>query len=90
MLVIKGQCTNVNRYVIAVLSIIPGIMMTFKLRKEWYWYVCNIQNDLESNEKNFLKLEKKLIIGLYYFKFYNYDCKYKTYLMVMWDNVRFW
>ena len=60
MLVIKGQCTNVNRYVIAVLSIIPGIMMTFKLRKEWYDMFA-IPNDLESNEK-ISKLEKKLIL----------------------------
>ena len=83
MLVIKGQCTNVNRYVIAVLSIIPGIMMTFKLRKEWYDMFA-IPNDLESNEKI-----SKLTLAFYikscynYFKFYNYDCKYKTYLMVM-------
>ena len=60
MLIIKGQCTNVNRYVIAVLSIIPGIIMTFKLRKEWYDMFA-IPNDLESNEK-LSKLEKKLIL----------------------------
>ena len=60
MLIIKGECTNVNRYVIAVLSIIPGIIMTFKLRKEWYDMFA-IPNDLESNEK-LSKLEKKLIL----------------------------
>ena len=60
MLIIKGQCTNVNRYVIAVLSIIPGVIMTFKLRKEWYDMFA-IPNDLESNEK-ISKLEKKLLL----------------------------
>lgn len=60
MLVIKGQCSNVNRYVIAVLSIIPGIVMTFKLRKEWYDMFA-VPNDLESNDK-ISKLDKKLIL----------------------------
>ena len=49
-----------NRYVIAALSIVPGIVMTFKLRKEWYDMFA-VPNDLESNGK-LSKTERNLLL----------------------------
>ncbi len=60
ILIIKGQGTDVNRYVIAALSIVPGIVMTFKLRKEWYDMFA-VPNDLESNGK-LSKTERNLLL----------------------------